>query len=217
MYIPPYFAVTDQDELVTFMQRHPFALLITTEDGIPTVTHLPLEVEVRGEEVYLTGHLARSNPQGEALEKEPDSVLAVFQGPHAYISSSWYAKPSVPTWNYMTVHAYGKARLISSPEEIEYRMRDLLAKYEQSQEQPVTWEAVPAQMMSGLLAGILCFEIKLERVEGKYKLSQNRSSEDRAAIIAKLEAGGEQEQSVAAAMRILEESRANQVFTKTSR
>ncbi|MFD2369001.1 FMN-binding negative transcriptional regulator [Brevibacillus sp. GCM10020057] len=218
MYTPPYFAVTEQDEMIAFMQQHPFALLISYADGTdPEVTHLPLEVESREDGLYLTGHIARSNPQGGMLDQAGGTVLAVFQGAHAYVSSSWYSQPGVPTWNYMALHAYGQARIVTSAEKVAQMMRSLLDKYEQGQQTPTTWEAVPEKVMDGLLRGITAFEIKVERIEAKYKLSQNRSEQDRLAVIARLEAGGKQEREVAAAMRTVWQEQANRVFTKTSR
>ncbi|KQL48285.1 hypothetical protein AN963_00200 [Brevibacillus choshinensis] len=216
MYTPPYFEVTDQEEMIAFMQQHPFALLISADAKEPEVTHLPMEVEQRGDELFLTGHVARNNPQGDMLGQTDTSVLVVFQGAHAYVSSSWYSQPNVPTWNYMAVHAYGKARVITSVEKVTEMMQALLSKYEQGQQSPVAWGAVPEKVMDGLLKGITCFEIKVERIDAKYKLSQNRNEQDRQAIISHLEAGSEKEKEVAAAMRTIDQAGANRVFTKTS-
>ncbi|MED4906966.1 FMN-binding negative transcriptional regulator [Brevibacillus centrosporus] len=217
MYTPAHFEVTQRDEMVAFMQQHPFSLLISAGGGEPEATHIPLEVEQRGEELYLTGHIARNNSIGDMLEQAEASVLAVFQGAHAYISSSWYSQPNVPTWNYMAVHAYGHARIVREQAKITEMMQALLIKYEQGQAAPVKWEAVPEKLMDGLLKGITCFEIKVERMDAKYKLSQNRSQQDRLAIISRLETGSEKEQEVAAAMRMIEQAQENRVFvTKTS-
>lgn len=200
-----------------FKQQHPFAILIASGGKEPSATHIPLEVEKRGEELYLTGHLARNNPQGAMFENEGETVLAIFQGAHAYVSSSWYGHPNVPTWNYMTLHAYGKARQVSSTEKIESMMQALLGKYEQGQERPVTWASIQPEKMAGMLAGITCFEIKVDRLEASYKLSQNRNEEDRQSILSHLDAGGEQEREVARAMRAVYQANANRIFTKTSR
>lgn len=216
MYTPPYFKVSDQEEMIAFMQQHPFALLVSAHAKEPEVTHLPLEVEKRGDELFLTGHVARNNPQGGMLGQTDASVLVIFQGAHAYVSSSWYSQPSVPTWNYMALHAYGQARVITSGEKVTGMMQALLSKYEQGQQFPVTWGAVPEKVMDGLLNGITCFEIKVERIEAKYKLSQNRNEQDRQSIISHLEAGNEKEREVAAAMRMIEQAGVNCVFTKTS-
>lgn len=217
MYRPPYYAVTDQEEMISFMRHHPFALLICADGDDPIATHLPLEVEAREDALYLSGHFARSNPQGAMLEQGSKRVLAVFQGAHAYVSSSWYAKPSVPTWNYLALHAYGQAHLVTSAARITEMMQSLLGRFEQGQKKPVTWGAIPADHMAGLLAGITCFEIRVERIEASYKLSQNRSDEDREAIMLRLLAGGEKEREVARAMRAVKQAQANLVFTKTSR
>lgn len=216
MYVPNYYAVTEQEEMVAFMQNHPFGLIITSEGGEPVATHIPLEVEIRGVDLYLTGHIASVNLQRAQLERENSSVLAIFQGAHTYVSSSWYAHPNAPTWNYTAVHAYGKVSLITDPAHVEKLMKELLVKYETEQEKPVRWDAIPERMMQGMLKEITCFEIKVERIEATYKLSQNRNTKDFESIVDKLEGLGWQDREVAEQMRAVRQAQTNRLFTKTS-
>ncbi|MGG1660042.1 FMN-binding negative transcriptional regulator [Brevibacillus sp. NRS-1366] len=216
MYVPRYYAVTEKEEMVAFMQNYPFGLIITSNEGQPVATHIPLEVEIRGEDLYLTGHIASVNPQSELLGQRDCSVLAVFHGAHTYISSSWYGHPNVPTWNYTAVHAYGQASLISSPDQARKLMKDLMQKYEQGQQKPTAWDSVPEKMMQGMLKEITCFEIKVERMEATYKLSQNRNTKDFEAIVDKLDGLGWQDREVADQMRVVRQAQTNRLFTKTS-
>ncbi|WP_312112515.1 FMN-binding negative transcriptional regulator [Brevibacillus reuszeri] len=216
MYVPSYYAVTDREEIIAFMKNHPFGLIISSDGAEPVATHIPLEVESRGEDLYLTGHIARVNRQSALLEQEASSVLAVFHGPHTYISSSWYARPDAPTWNYTAVHAYGKLQTITSAQRVEQMIRDLLLKYEGGQEQPVEWGMVPAKMMQAMLKEITCFEIKVERLDAIYKLSQNRTDSDLEAVVTKLDELGWQDREVAEQMRAIRSTKTNRLFTKTS-
>jgi len=106
MYIPKYFRVANADEVWDFVQKNSFGTIVTTNHGKPIATHLPLQLRKEEEDYYITGHIAYGNPQWKAFETSED-VLIIFQGPHAYISSSWYEKENVPTWNYQAVHVYG--------------------------------------------------------------------------------------------------------------
>jgi transcriptional regulator len=210
MYVPSCFAVTDTDEAVAFIRRHPFAVLTTWDGERPVATHIPLQAEVRPDGLWLTGHLARANPQWSTFGS--GTALAVFQGPHAYVSASWYGQPHVPTWNYMAVHVYGQVKLASA-DRVRPMLRELLDEYERGQAQPVTWDSLPEAKLAGLLDGLVAFELKAERVEAAYKLSQNRSEQDYRSIIEHLEAGGEQERQVAEAMRIVRANGLNRVYT----
>ncbi|NGQ95724.1 FMN-binding negative transcriptional regulator [Brevibacillus sp. SYP-B805] len=203
MYVPKAFEITDRDEVITFLQEHPFATLVTINDGKPFATHLPLELEKNGDQLFLTGHLAAANPQWRHFSHN-ESVLAMFQGPHAYISASWYTSSGqVPTWNYMAVHVYGKARVVEESR-LRAMLKEMLAKYEGGRENGVLWEQVPAADMEKLLKAIVGFELEVERIEAKYKLSQNKNKEDVQAVIRHLAASHEPvDQQVAAAMRCL--------------
>ncbi|RYF45341.1 MAG: FMN-binding negative transcriptional regulator, partial [Cytophagaceae bacterium] len=117
MYVPEHFQETDRDGLLQFIREHSFALLVlTNEAGVPIATHLPIELQVDADGIArLSGHISKANPQAKLLGGET-SALAVFSGPHAYISSSWYDHVNVPTWNYLSVHVYGRTRVLNEEE-----------------------------------------------------------------------------------------------------
>lgn len=186
MYIPQAFAETDLGVLHEFMRQHSFATVVTQQEGRPFASHLPLVVDGSvGEHGMLIGHLARNNPQWQDFASGAE-VLVMFHGPHAYVSPSWYeASPmAVPTWNYTVVHAYGVARIL--PEEgLEKTLYQLVDDNEKLFSPPWRLELTQA-MRDGMLKAIVGFEIRLHRVEGKFKLSQNRSQQDRLNVIANL-------------------------------
>jgi transcriptional regulator len=200
IYIPSSFAENDAQRLQDFMRAHSFATLVTQHDGAPFASHLPLMLESGvGQHGALLGHMARANPQWQDLASGAE-MLVVFQGEHAYVSPAWYeAHPmSVPTWNFTAVHAYGTARILSETE-LEDALRQLTDEHEKSLPQP--WKLDLTQMMrERLLGAIVGFEITLNRVEGKFKLSQNRSEQDQRNVIEKL-AQSEYGKDVAQAMR----------------
>ncbi len=173
MYTRAIFRLTDQAELVAFMQRYSFATLITAAGRVPVATHLPLLVTTHGDELRLVGHLARANPQWPDLEAQP--VLAVFSGPHAYISPTHYEQErSVPTWNYLAVHATGRARLVTEPARVLEIMAATIAHYEAGYQSQ--WDRLPAPYQAGLLQGIVAFELTITELQGQQKLSQNKTA-----------------------------------------
>jgi transcriptional regulator len=176
LYMPPHFRVDDRPTLLRFMEENGFATLVSHGEGGLAVSHVPLLVEAEGEALRLLGHVARNNEHWSALEAA-DEVLAIFHGPHAYVSPTWYAQhPSVPTWNYAVVHAHGKARLMDEAELHDLVTR-LSSQYEAGNEKPWRLSDQPAAYVSGMLQNIVGFEIVVERLEGKFKLSQNRPAE----------------------------------------
>lgn len=185
MYIPKYFNLDDTEKIWEFVEQHAFGTIVTVVDGKPVATHLPLQVHREGDTVHLTGHLAYGNRQWRTLESS-DSVLVMFQGPHAYVSSSWYEKENVPTWNYQAVHVYGTARLLSE-DELKQDLAGLLHKYEAQRESPVLWDTLSPELVAKELKGIVGFTIHVTDVQASYKLSQNRNENDYQAIINKLE------------------------------
>jgi transcriptional regulator len=203
MYLPRSFQEQDPQRLFAFMRRHSFATLVTVEDGVPFASHLPMLVEPgsEGTQGRLLAHMARANPQWRGFSQDQD-VLVIFQGPHAYVSPSWYVtEPNVPTWNYTVVHAYGRPRLIEEPEECLRILRESVATYESGFEKPWTLEQV-GDYARKLLPGIAAFELRLTCVEGKFKLNQNRAPEDRRAVMEVLERSADPEQrAVGALMR----------------
>jgi transcriptional regulator len=169
------------------MQTYNFATVVTTQaDGVPLASHIPLLIDTtRGAYGTLIGHLARANDQWKSMSSQ--EVLVIFQGPHAYVSPSWYQEhPSVPTWDYAVVHAYGKSRVIQDAGELEIMLRNLVQTHEARFEYP--WSIDQAQdFVHKRLPAVVGFEIEITRLEGKFKLSQNRSEEDQQLVIQNLE------------------------------
>ena len=188
MYIPDPFRIEDPALLLPLIERYSFATLVTVEHGSPYATHLPLLL--RREPDRLVGHMSRANPQWRGLTQQRE-VLALFQGPHAYVSPSWYAStPNVPSWNYAVVHAYGEARLLEDPAEVLALLQDTVQRYEAAFEKPWQLEAA-GDYVERLRSGIVAFELRLTRLEGNFKLSQNKREPDHSGVVAALEASGD--------------------------
>lgn len=191
MYIPPSFRVDDLPTLHAFLERYSFATLISNVDGAPFATHLPLLVDrTQGELGTLLGHFAAPNPHAAVIGGEQTS-LAVFQGPHAYISPTYYSgnSPAVPTWNYAAVHVYGRLQPAPSQQWTRDLLDRLVAFYESGAEQP--WkDDLDDDLRNKLLGGIVAFSLPIERLEGKFKLGQNRSLEDQQCMFAALQKRG---------------------------
>lgn len=185
MYLPNAFRVDDLAELHGFIRRHPFAALVS--GAPPEATHLPMLLDgSRGPLGTLQGHLARSNPQWEVLESAGE-VLLIFHGPHAYVSPTWYeVELAVPTWNYAVVHAYGRARLIEEEAPLRQIVEELTRTFEASRPEPWSTDRLPEEWLQKLLRGIVGFEVEITRLQGKYKLGQNRSLEDQRRVAAAL-------------------------------
>ncbi len=185
MYIPAAFHVEEREELLAFMRAHNFATLVGMVEGRLFATHLPLTIHDQGSDtpILLRGHLAKANPQSGALEA--GELLLLFQGAHAYVSPTNYeAQASVPTWNYTAVHAYGRA--IVQPETASQLvgLHALIETHEPSYREQ--WESLPERYRTGMLGGLVAFEITVTHLEGKYKLSQNRSHADQERVAAHL-------------------------------
>ena len=189
LYTPPHFRNDDREELVAMMRANAFATLVSSGPTGLHVSHIPFVVDTEGGPLRLLGHVARGNEQWGALEGATD-VVVIFQGPHAYVSPSLYRQqPSVPTWNYAVVHAHGAAALLDEAELHDLLMR-LSATYEAGREKPWRMAELPADYVEQMLKGIVGFSIQVTKLEGKYKLSQNRPAEI-LRVAAALEAGGE--------------------------
>jgi len=178
MYIPNAFREDDLDKLVGFMRVHSFATLVSVLDGSPFASHVPLLVRRQGSIIQLIGHLAKPNPQWKAFGG--GESLAIFSGPHAYISPSLYeTRESVPTWNYIAVHAYGTPRTVTladSPQALKEVLQSLIEAYDPSYRSQ--WDELSTKYREGMMNGIVAFEMTVTRLEGKYKLSQNRGRDD---------------------------------------
>ena len=207
VYLPPAFTESHPAVLVAHIERHDFGLLVSHGPAGIVASHIPFLVERHGEELHLVGHLARPNPQVEDL-LEDGEVLAIFSGPHAYISPSWYASgPSVPTWNYVDVHAYGAVRLVEDGDWLRRLLRRLSDRHEAGSPAPWQMQDLPEAYLEGMLKGIIGLDIAVTRLEGKFKLSQNRPMIDRPRVIAALERRGDADAlAVAALMREREPS-----------
>lgn len=186
MYLPKHFREDDPVILAEFMRAHNFATLVTVVDGVPFATHLPLVVQAAAGGVTLLGHVARANPQWQTLAEQREA-LAIFAGPHAYVSPTLYEqRQSVPTWNYIAVHAYGPVRPITAPDEAEAVLQQLIARHEPPYQ--AQWAELPERYRTGMLHGIVAFGMTVTRLEGKFKLSQNRAPGEQRNLIAALEA-----------------------------
>ncbi|TWT26056.1 FMN-binding negative transcriptional regulator [Planomicrobium sp. CPCC 101110] len=185
MYIPKYFKIADFEEIREFVQHNAFGTLVTTKKGRPIATHLPLQLIKEEEDYYITGHMAYGNPQWRSFETS-EEALVMFQGPHAYISSSWYEHKNVPTWNYQSVHIYGPAHTLNE-EELKQDLAKLLQKYESHRENPVLWDNLSPSLLEKELKGIVGFKIHVKEVQGAYKMSQNRNETDYRNIVEQLQ------------------------------
>jgi transcriptional regulator len=180
--------VEDRKVIVAFMQQFDFAAVVSHSNAAGLVaSHVPVLIREVGSELHIVGHVARGNSHWRLMESQAESMV-IFQGPHAYVSPTWYrASPAVPTWNYAVVHAYGTARLREDATFIAGVVEDLTRRYEDHRERRWSTEAVPEESYGKLLSAIVGFEIPVSRCEAKFKLGQNRSAEDRAGAIAGLE------------------------------
>jgi transcriptional regulator len=185
MYIPNHFRESDERVLAEFIDAYAFGTLVTIERGAPFASHLPFLLDREGRTLH--AHVARGNPQWQHIAADAD-VLVMFQGPHGYVSPTWYAGPGVPTWNYTAVHVYGRARVLDDAAATGRHIEKLAARFERGSAAP--W--VP-EYDSRMLSGIVGIEIAIGEIQGKFKVSQNRSAEDRARVATRLEARGTDE------------------------
>ncbi len=192
MYTPPAFRIEDHEELRAFIGQHSFATIITHDGDSPHATHMPVLLDMSlGPHGTLLTHMARANPQWQHFANQQE-VLVIFTGPHAYISPAWYAEgPAVPTWNYTAVHVYGIARVIEDPQRFSQMLNDLVEFHEKGRENRWSGE-MPEGYRDQIMKGAIGIEIEITRVEGKFKLSQNRPPADVAGVIAALSTSADQ-------------------------
>lgn len=181
MYIPKAFEISDKQEIFSFIENHAFGQLISLVNGKLFATQLPFLLSE--DKKVLLGHIAKQNPQHVDISQQ--EVLVTFQGAHDYISPAWYASPGVPTWNYQAVHVYGECSVISDIEKLKQIVDTLTQKYEAKFEKP--WQP---NYKAELLSAIVGFEIHITDMQCKYKLSQNRSEQDKVQVIEHLEKQG---------------------------
>jgi transcriptional regulator len=207
VYIPEHFRLRHDTDAIAFMRANPFAILISSTDDGPFATHLPLFVRAAEEKVVLRGHVAKANPHWRYLEQQPE-CLSIFHGPHSYISPSNYtARESVPTWNYAAVHVYGNARIFSSAQDLHAMLHELMETFEPAYR--LQWEGLGQVYRENMLRQIVGFEIVATKIEGKFKLSQNRSREDQANVIASLE--NAEDSAVSGVARMMKEQRRGKI------
>lgn len=187
MYTPKHFQNNDPEAIRSFIRENAFGMLVSQGERSPQATHLPLQLSTNG--TRLTGHVSRGNPQWKSFDQGGE-LLAVFTGPHTYISSSWYDHENVPTWNYVAIHVYGTVRIISD-DELYTSLKHLVDKYEVDSEKPFHVEDLSESYIKHALMGIVGFEIAITRMEATYKLSQNRDAMNHQAIIQALEKRGD--------------------------
>lgn len=183
MYIPKHFLNTNDDQAISFMQKYSFGTIVTSDNGRPVASHLPFLVQKNENGILISSHFAKANPQAESINGQ--EVLIVFSEPHAYISPRHYEKEqSVPTWNYISVHAYGKCRLVEEEtSKFDLLERTILNYEEAYQEQ---WNKLPSDFKEKMLKGIVAFEVKVTELQAKNKLSQNRGFSEQQSIISEL-------------------------------
>ncbi len=186
MYVPAHFEVTDPGILHSVMREFGFARVVTHDGQAPFASHLPiLLADIDTDQPRLVGHMARANPQWRHFANDTEA-LVIFEGPHAYISPTWYeTKLAVPTWNYVAVHAYGRPTAVEDPDRLLALVDQTVAHYESGRDNP--WQPeLPDDFRDGLLKAIVGFEIPISRLEGKFKLGQNRTETDLAGTLAAL-------------------------------
>jgi len=171
------------------MRANPFAILISTTADGPFATHLPVVIRESGDQLIIRGHVAKANPHWRYLEQQP-SCLIIFHGPHAYVSPTNYTtRENVPTWNYGAVHAYGNARIFFAPEELLGVLHELIPMFEPSY--AAQWASLSETYRERMLNHIVGFEVAVTKIEAKFKLSQNRTPEEQANVIASLGAAAD--------------------------
>lgn len=187
MYVPPAFAEHDLGVLHDFIARHSFATVITQHDGEPFASHVPLLLDrTAGPRGTLRGHLARANPQAGTADGE--AVLAIFHGPHVYVSPTWYAATNVvPTWNYVVVHAAGRWRTIDDGPRLRQLLRETVDTYERHLPQPWSMDSQDPAFVDRMAQAIVGFEFEIDRLEGKWKLNQNQPTERQQRVITALQ------------------------------
>lgn len=190
MYIPKYFKNENLTVVKDFINANGFAILISQVDGRPWVTHIPLMLDknIKGKDI-LIGHISKANKQWKEFDNN-EEVLAVFSGPHAYISSSWYDHENVPTWNYLAVHVYGKIHIIEA-DILKKQLSKLVDKYESGMDEPVSVDRMSKEFVEKEMRGIVGFEIEITDIQAALKLSQNKDDKNYESIINGLDRKGD--------------------------
>lgn len=184
MYIHKLYREEDREKILEFIRQNDFATLVAYDGEKPVASHLLMEIVEQGETLFVNGHMSKANSLWKILEKSPE-VLVIFQGPHTYISATWYNHINVPTWNYQSVHIYGKPRVITEHSESYGILKRLIERHEP--DSPYKLETLPQDFVRREMKGIVAFQIEVTQIEANYKLSQNRDDENYRSIVAHLE------------------------------
>jgi transcriptional regulator len=180
MYIPSFNKFDDYEQVLAFMRKYSFGTIISAENNVPVATHLPFLIDERDGNLFILSHFAKANPQASSIGG--GEVLVIFTEPHAYISPKNYEKETnVPTWNYIAVHAYGKARIMESEQGHMDLLERTISYYDANYQKQ--WDGLPEKFKSGMIKGITGFEIMVTDLQAKSKLSQNRSEIEKEHII----------------------------------
>ncbi len=199
MYISKLYREEDKNRILEFLQQNEFAVLVSYDGEKPTASHLLMEVVEEGEKLLINGHMSKANPLWKTFEKNAE-VLVIFQGPHTYISPTWYNHVNVPTWNYQAIHVYGTPRVVTDNAEAKTILSRLVTRNEGNS--VYRMETLPPDFVDKEMKGIVAFQIEATRIEANYKLSQNRNDEDYHNVIQHLrERDDEMSHQVAEAMK----------------
>lgn len=199
MYIPKPYREEDRAKIVEFLRRNEFAVLVTHDGEKPRASHLLVEVIEEDGRLFVNGHMSRANQQWKTFDPNIE-VLLIFQGPHTYISPTWYNHVNVPTWNYQAVHVYGNVRIVNNYNEVYTLLKRLIDRHEAGTHYRL--ETLPHDFVEKEIKGVVAFQVDVTQIEANYKLSQNRDDEDYENIIARLgEREDELSHEVAEAMR----------------
>lgn len=176
MYIPRHYRIDNRAAVEGILTHNPFGTLIAYDGTGPIAVHIPFEIRVIGDQLVLEGHVARGNAIWRTAPDNPE-VLAIFQGPHTYISPSWYRDPNVPTWDYVAVHLYGPCRLMDH-DQLQVFLEKLVDRYETGRVNARLWDTLTPDFREQQMRGIVGFSIAVTRIEAAAKMSQNRTDED---------------------------------------
>ena len=199
MYISKLYREEDRAKIMEFLRQNEFATLVAYDGEKPVASHLLMEVAEDGEKLFVNGHMSKANPLWKTFDKNPE-VLVIFQGPHTYISPTWYNHVNVPTWNYQSVHIYGSPRIVTDHEETYEMLSRLIARNEGNPSYRM--ETLPPDFVVKEMKGIVAFQVEANRIEANYKLSQNRDDESYWNVVSHLdERGDEMSHEVAKAMK----------------
>ena len=210
MYIPEHFRVRKHADAIAFMRANPFVALVSNSPEGPFASHIPVVLREEGDALIVRGHFAKANPHWRYLEEQPQ-CLTIFHGPHAYISPSLYTnRESVPTWNYGAVHVYGNARVFASPDAMLGVLHELMGTFEAAYAEQ--WASLSPEYRERMLHHIVGFEITATKLEGKFKLGQNRAREDQSNMIAAL--GKAEDTAISGVARMMREQGLGESATK---